>query len=424
MKIIFSLISCLIFSNLQSQELKENNGLSFPKEEVNLSEKIEPLEVGKNVIFKGQILDKDSNLPIPFANLTLEKEEIYRVADENGHYELSVKKAIIEHATVAISSMGYESKTVLLKELNERIYLKSKFEELDAVVITNSLPPKTVLKKAIEKKKLNHPVEPFNFYRYAKILINKDDSNEVDLELITKDYDDGYLSPYVITQRVKQVKWNENKNTKKYKISAQFFSYRQNAIRYSNILHKQKYKNFKLSFVKSDLQEDDHLYIVAFETERNKWNYTNRPYPTVYSGKVYVDKKSFAIVKVVENWETTLREEEIAKHFKGFKSYKDIVETTIKEENICYYTNVLDTGKYYATRYFNRSYKETLDTENEKKNTITVLDSYLFDFETEDVEEIEFYEYNNKKENSLYRVGYNKSFWDAFYRRQISAKLD
>jgi len=397
------------------------DSISVSNKQLDFGKKIEQIEIGQNVILKGQILDKESNEPIPFATLILKNEEIYRVADENGFYAFPVKKTTIQTASVAISSLGFESNTVLLNELNNKTYLKPKFEELEEVVITGYLSPKAVLNKAISKKKLNHPIEPFNFYRYGKVLVNKNDTNELDLELITKDYDEGYLSPFVITQRVEQIKWNKNNKLKKFKYSSQFFSYRQNAIRYANILHKRKYIKFKLNFVKSNDLEDDGQYIIAFETERNKWNYTNKPYPTKYSGRVYIDKKSFAIEKVIENWETALKEDEIEKHFKGYERYKGIIQMTKKEENICYYSDIMGNSKYYATRYFYRSYNETLNNENKKENSVLEMDSYLYDIELKNVEEIE-YEFRKMEQTVLNRVEYDKTFWDSFYKREISEK--
>ena len=329
----------------------------------------------------------------------------------------------MQTALVSISSLGFETNEILLNELTEKVYLKPKFEELEEVVVTGFLSPITVLKEAISKKGTNHPVEPFNFYRYGKVIININDSNELDLELITKDLDDGYLSPFVITQRVEQIKWNKNNNPKRYKYSSQFFSYRQNAIRYANILHKRKYKKFKLNFLKSNKVEDEDNYIIAFQTDRNKWNYTNKGYPTKYSGRVYINKENFAITKVVENWETTFKKDEIEKHFKGYENYKDIVETTIKEENICTYSQINDNGKYYATQYFNRRYSETLNKENNKNYSVFEKDSYLFDFELKDVEDIE-YEWREKEQTVLNRVEYDKVFWNSFYQRNIDKKTD
>jgi len=403
------------------ETIKDSTTVS--NKQIALGKKIEQIEIGENVILKGQLLNEENNEPIPFATLILKKEEIYRVADENGFYELPIKKAMLKNSTVAISSMGFETKTISLKELNDKTYLKSRFEELDEVIITGYLSPKTVLKKAISNKNLNHPIEPFNFYRYGNVLVNKNDITELDLELITKDHDEGYLSPFVITQRVEQIKWNKNTNPKSYKYSSQFFSYRQNAIRYANILHKRKYKKFKLNFVKSDNPIEDGLYIIAFQTARNKWNYTNKGYPTEYSGRVYIDKENFAIVKVIENWETSLNKVEIEKHFKGYEGYKDIVSTTIKEENICYYSDIKNNGKFYATRYFNRSYNETLDKDNNKNYGVFERDSYLFDFELKNVEEIE-YEWREKKQTVLNRVEYDKAFWNSFYKREIKVKSE
>ncbi|QRM89733.1 hypothetical protein FG167_11020 [Lacinutrix sp. WUR7] len=414
----------IFFKNATLPKLETiKDSIHISSKQVALGKKIEQIEIGENVILKGQLVNKENNEPIPFATLIIKKEEIYRVADENGFYELPIKKTILENATVAISSMGFETKTVSLKELKDITYLKSKFEDLNEVVITSYLSPKTVLKKAISNKKLNHPTEPFNFYRYGNVLVNKNDLTELDLELITKDYDDGYLSPFVITQRVEHIKWNKNINPKNYKYSSQFFHYRQNAIRYANILHKRKYKKFNLKFVKSDNPTDEGMYIIAFQTERNKWNYTNKPYPTEYSGRVYINKDNFAIIKVIENWETSLNKDEIEKHFKESASYKNIVLTTIKEENICYYSDITGNGKFYATKFFNRRYNETLDKDNNKNYGVFERDSYLFDFELKNVEEIE-YEWRKKKQTVLNRVEYDKTFWDSFYKRKIKGKSE
>jgi erythromycin esterase-like protein len=386
------------------------------KQEI-VTKKIKQISEGKNIVLNGQLLNKENNEPIPFATLILKEQEIYRVADEKGFFELPVEKSMLKNVKVEISSIGYESKILYLHELTDKTFLESKFEELEEVVIKGYLSPKTILKKAIKKKKENHPVEPFNFRRYGKVLINSNDENTLDLELITKDYDKGYLSPYVITQKVEQIKWNKNTRPENIKYSSQFFSYRQNAIRYANILHKRKYKKFQLSFVKSNDPIDDGFYIISFKTDRNKWNYTNKSYPTDYSGRIYINKENLAIVKVVENWETKLNEDEIEKHFK-YDSYKDLKLITIKEENICIYADINSDGQYVATRYFNRQNTESLNKDNIKNYSVYERDSYLYDFEFENIEEIEF-EWREKKLTVLNRVKYDKTFWNKFYKQKI-----
>lgn len=399
--------------------LKENN----TSKSIELSEKIELISKGKSLILKGQIIDAETGLSIPYTNLILKNEEIYRVADENGNFELPVTQNMFEQASVSISSMGFESQIIQLKNLTSKIQLTPSFEALNEVIITGYLSPKAILKKAISLTEINHPTNLHNYKRYGNIVINNNDKTFLNLELITKDCDQGYNSPFVITQRVEQIKWNKNLYKNRYKYSSQFFSYRQNAIRYANILHSRKYKKFDLNYIKSNNPEDEKYYIIEFKTERDKWNYTNRGYPTKYSGKVYINKEDFAIIKVIENWETTLNKSEIEKYYKDVQEYQNTKEVKIKEENICTYSKVIH-NKYYASKYFNRRYVEKISDENQLENSVFEANSYLYDYEIEKVEDIEYYEYNNKKENSLLKIKYDADFWNSFYKQYPNYKTE
>jgi len=396
-------------NKLESLNERIENKKLLATERIKLISKVESFTI------KGQITDSETNASIPYANLIMKNEEIYRVADDNGNFELPITNKILENASVSISSIGYESRIIQLKNLTSKIQLSPKYEELDEIIITGYLSPKTVLKKAIKLINVNHPTNLHNYNRYGNAVINKNDNTILDLETITKDCDQGYDSPFLITQRVEQVKWNKNLYKKKYKSSAQLFSYRQNAIRYANILHKRKYKKFDLNFIKSNNPTDGDYYIIDFKTNRNKWNYTNKQYPTEYSGRVYINKENFAIIKVVENWKTTLNKDEIKKYFKNNKEYKNKQKVTIKQENICTYLKIID-NKYYASKYFFRNYIYQISDTNEVENSVLEISSNLYKIKTKDAEEIESV-YYNKKESSLSRVGYNLEFWDSFYKQ-------
>ena len=413
MRIILSLFTLLFLTEAHLQELKSKDHDGS----------------GNSIVLKGQILNKESNEAISFATLILKEQEIYRVADENGFFEITVKENMIPTASVSISSMGFESRTILLKGLNEVEYLLPSYETLAEVLVTGYKSPATVLKTAISKKAKNHPVEPFNFYRYGKVLINKNDTTELDLELISKDHDEGYSTLRRTTQRVEQVKWNINKKPGKYKYYSQIQSSRESAIRYSTIFHKRKFKNFTLNFVESGRPEDKEFYIISFQIDRDNWKYTNRPYPTKYSGNVYIDKENFAIVKVIENWESTLSMLDIELYLAKYNSEEDRLknafETTRKEENICYYSNNLGNGIYYPTRHFNREYTEIVYKDFKMENTVYERDSYLYDFELNDVEEIEYEHFEkDKKQTLLNRVEYDEVFWDYFNSQEEEIKSE
>lgn len=411
----------IFFQHATSPKLEyEREVLSRKNEEVN--NEIVQKDIEQTIVFKGQIFDEESKESIPFATVVLKKDNIYRVADENGKFELSIKNSPKEESSVEISSVGYATKIILLDSLEDKIYLKSQFEQLSEVVIKRAVSSKAVLKKAISSSKINHPTSPFNFKRYSMILINKDDKSLIDLELVTKDYNQGYQTQFVTTQRVEQVKWNEKSTSNKYQSSSRFFGFRENPIQYSNILHKRKYKKFELTYVTSDEKDSEKWYIIEFATERNKWSYTNKTYPTKYSGRVYIDKENFAVLRVVENWETSLSREEIQKYFKHQEIARNTSQLTSKQENTVEFAQVDNDGKYYGISYFARVITEIITDKNQFENNLSEISSFAFDFETDDVEELE-YEHRVKNNTKLNRVEYDEKFWNDFYNKKVKTGI-
>ena len=371
-------------------------------------------EIQKNLItLTGRILDSETNEPVSFANIILKEQELYRVADEDGYFSLTVNQRMFDNASAEISSMGFEASTIELKKLKDKTYLNPSFESLGEVVITAHLTPLSVLKKAVKSKYDNHTKEDFNFYRYSNSIINLNDETKLDLDLITKNHAHGFSSDHRVTMRVDQTRWNKNLMEGGLRFTEQLFGKREDAIRYSNILHKRKYKKFDLEFVSSDLEENKGLYIISFKTDRNRWNYTNRGYPTEYSGKVYIDKQNFAIVKVEQNWKTFLDEDEIEKYYKKIGAYKGEVSVTLKEEYISYYKKVVD-GQYYPSAYFNRTYSERKMKDGKIYYSTFENDSYLYDHEFEDVEEIEYEYFGDEEQTVIDRVEYDAEFWNSF----------
>ena len=123
-------------------------------------------------------------------------------------------------------------------------------------------------------------------------------------------------------------------------------------------------------------------------------------------------------MKVVENWETTLSKEETEKHFEGQQKNQNTKLTTIKEENICTYSDIFNNGKYYALQYFNRTFNERITNENKEDIQLIEIDSDLYDFETKNVEKIEF-EYQKMEQTVLNRVKFDQYFWDLFYQKDL-----
>jgi len=86
----------------------------------------------------GKLLDKETNDPIPFA--TIQFSKIHAVmSNEEGNFNFEIKKNQILNDSVIISSLGYKTKRVFLKDsLPKIIYLKEEVFKIAPVVLSNN----------------------------------------------------------------------------------------------------------------------------------------------------------------------------------------------------------------------------------------------------------------------------------------------
>ena len=112
--------------------------------------------VANSQIFKGSVLDKNTNEPIPYADVLFVELNTGRITDENGHFE-------IEHfhpksIELLISFVGYNTlKTIvdLSREHEKTFYLESNHIELNEIIVsipTGKLQSENVV--SIEQKKI------------------------------------------------------------------------------------------------------------------------------------------------------------------------------------------------------------------------------------------------------------------------------
>ena len=408
-----------IFLNSATLPAKNKTDVNKDEKEQKISESLEkPLAIS-NKKFAGKLIDSKTDEPVPYASIILKDKEIYRLSDENGNYTLELPTEIDSHTLVSISCLGYESVHIPIKELKETFELSPSYEKLNEVILTGySTTPKKVLKKAIKRIDENYLLKPFNYERYGHFVLNRNDKVVQDIELITKEYVEGYRHKHPANQKVEQVKWNKALSDGNYEYSVRLTGFREDALQFSKILHKRKYKKFELEFVISDEPHHQNLYIIKYKNTRDRFGYTNRWYPTTYSGEVYINKEDFAIVKVVQNWESTIQEEEMEEYKYWLGKFKD--KMAIKVEAISEYSKQAD-GNYYATRYFKRSYQEKTDLSGEFVNVTFEGNSYIKEYSEKDVEVLDYD--NWKADSALERVQYDSEFWRSYENDSASAEF-
>ncbi len=350
---------------------------------------------------------------LPFVNISNEKRGIFRVTNDYGEIEFPYLETHVND-TITFSGIDIETFKVPLKRLKNTVYIDPIFNTLDEVIIAGKRSPKSVLLETIKKIKKNHPTSLHNYKRYSKVTSNDNFKTFFELELLANECNLGYHQDYISTLALDKLHWIIEPKKKHIQYTSQLFAFRENPIQYANILHKRKHKKFEISYVTSDSEKNDEYYIIAFKTDKKNWNYTNKTYPTSYFGTVFIRKKDFSIAKVVEKWETMLTGNEMDLFTNSKKISQKLSSILIKDEKIALFNTKID-GKYYASTFVNKTFKNYHYNSGKKINRNFIVKSRLFDHELENVKEIPFEQYENEKiEIALKNKETQESFWKQF----------
>lgn len=106
-------------------------------------------------VISGKIVD-ENNKPIPYVHVRVENTDMGTISNENGLFKLLLSKDIDNKATI-ISTLGYQTKKVFLKEVNHIIQLAPEITSLQEIIITTSNRGKELIKNAIAAIPKNYP---------------------------------------------------------------------------------------------------------------------------------------------------------------------------------------------------------------------------------------------------------------------------
>ncbi len=145
----------------------------------------------------GQILDKENNHPIVFASIYLKGEAIGTASNEDGNFIFHVSN-ISGSNTIIISSLGYGSIEKKIDDLidHQVIFLSSKVNSLDEVIITSTkkkkLTAKQIVKKAYKEIDKNYPTQPYILEGFVRDLQKEDNTYVEFLECAAKFYNQAH----------------------------------------------------------------------------------------------------------------------------------------------------------------------------------------------------------------------------------------
>lgn len=290
------------------------------------------------------IADSSTQETLPFATAYLKKTAKGTTTDQYGKGLLQIDKFIQTKDSLVCSYVGYKTKTIpvdLTSQLISTISLQATSTNLNEIVVTADKPIKTrkLLRKIISNIPKNYSTQPVNLGGIYREAIKENDHymqfNEAIVDLyytaypqsfdkrIWKDwyYDDRYafefegsyfdkLMHHFHTKKdqTKLGQVRKSENWSKYGLETaisggtpqiaalDFVKYK------TDFLYPRNFKRYKYIQKGSDFVNGVACYVVQFlpKPSRRKmvWDMGKKLKRSVYVGRMYVDKKSFAVVRM------------------------------------------------------------------------------------------------------------------------------
>ncbi|NDI98191.1 carboxypeptidase-like regulatory domain-containing protein [Flavobacterium sp. LaA7.5] len=296
---------------------------------------------------KGKVISSDGQ-PIPFVNITVENTYTGTTANENGEYELNIRKT--GSYTLLFQSIGYKTKkasvTITAFPYALNVTLQDETYQLDEVVISNKEnPANAIIRSAIASKKENSAkTGKFEADFYSKGLFRVKDVPKKIMGIKVEDEEESILDStgsgiIYLSETVSKITFEQPNNLKE-RIIASKISGNDNGFSYNTALGTSysfydNYVKFGINLVSPLADNAFNYYRFSFEgsffdeneTQINKIKVIpRRDKEPVVEGYIYIVENSWAISAVDFD-------------IKGYRVQQPIMETLNLKQNFSYNTN-------------------------------------------------------------------------------------
>ncbi len=304
-KISFSYNSNIL-SNEQKVSLNETNKM--------LSEILSKLFSGSNITFKavgetivltpksneikyekfeGKIIDAETGEAVPYAGISFKGKGIGTVTNESGLFILKFPNTMLEDE-MTLSSVGYKQLTVKPTQ-NGVFKLQRDTLELGTVMVYN-VTPENIILRVIRAIPFNYDKKEVGYTAfYREILKLKDteiEQNEAVIDIVKAPYHQRSLSDRVKLVKGRQTDTSPDSLAVQLKIlggPAQYLKL--DIAKYPpDFLQKAGLKNYKFEFGEQLPYGNRELLVIKFDQK-------DKVKASLFSGVLYIDSKSYAIVK-------------------------------------------------------------------------------------------------------------------------------
>ncbi len=258
--------------------------------------------------YKGEILDQSSSKPLALASLTVAETNISTVSNAEGEFLLKVPRSL-ENSNVIVSFLGYENKTIPLRELNNknnRIYLQVSITQLEEVNINAPKDAEALVREVMRKRGDNYLDNPTVMTAFYRETIKKRRKNVSLSEAVVNIYKTSYASP----KRDAMQLFKARKSTDYSKLDTvalklqggPFNTLYVDIMKYPEFIFSDGSINeYRFRFERSTYIDNALIYVISFDQLKSIPN-------PLYRGQLYIDVENKILTSAIYTLNITDRE--------------------------------------------------------------------------------------------------------------------
>ena len=255
----------------------------------------EPIDDFKE--YKGMVIDGKTKKALEYASISVSNSNISTISNLDGVFLIKVP-ASLKDEKVVITYLGYQKRMIPLSSFGAgemKISLEESFEELPDVNLVEA-EPNSVMRKVIERRKLNSYPEPVIVKAFYRESIKKRRTYASLSEAVVDVYKNqrGSQSDYVTLEKSRKSTDYRKIDTLVIKLQGgPYNNLSMDMIRNQDLFFSpDMFEIYKFTFDKMINMDNRNVYVI---------NFIQRPsiVEPFYKGKLYIDTESFALVKSV-----------------------------------------------------------------------------------------------------------------------------
>ncbi len=248
--------------------------------------------------YKGAVVDAKTKEILEFATIAVTNSNISTISNMDGVFSLKVPIDLVEE-NVVISYLGYNTRTISLKSFTEgsmSINMEESFEKLPDVNLVEANPIQ-VIKKVMKNKKANSYDNPLIVKAFYRESIKKRKTYASLSEAVVEIYKQpggAAGSDYIKLVKVRKSTDYRKIDTLVIKLQGgPYNNLNMDFIRNKNLFFTgDMFDIYEFSFDKMITMDNRNVYVIDFIQKES----VVEPF---YKGKLYIDVKSYALVKSV-----------------------------------------------------------------------------------------------------------------------------